>query len=478
MKTRRHRLWTTLNTGAALLLAAGVVLMINYLSYRHYYRIDLSSTQRYALSPKTTALLESLDKPVNITVFFQPGNVLYEDIHNLLREYQLYSKQLNIQWVNPDRDPARIEEIAAKYNITELNVVVFEHNGRSDYVRRDDIAQIDESSGVDKIVSFRGEQAFSSAIQGVVQETAPKVYFLTGHGECDLENFDQRTGYSSIRQMIENDNMDVHTLELSMDKQIPEDCAVLIVAGTAQRMSETEADMIAVWIRHSGRLMILADAGRTSGLEPMLLDWGVRVDGRLVVDIQNTMTGLDVVFYPNSQHPSTKALGKVKSSFYRPCLVEPYTTESNTADRPQVTPLAASSSKSWLESRPNQTPPTFDTNTGDRLGPVSMAVAVEKGATDGLLDMQIRPARIIVFGDSGFISNSGLLGGGNASLFLSTLNWLTDREQLMEIAPRPVGDTRLKLTRSDTQLLFWSMVGGIPATAAFLGLILWLRRRK
>ena len=477
MKTRRHRFWITLNTGTALILATAIVLMVNYLSYRHYHRTDWSRTQRYALSPKTTALLESLSEPVNVTVFFQPGNVLYEDIHNLLREYQFHSPRLNIQWVNPDRDLALTEEMAVRYQVTEPNVVVFEQGERTDYVRKDEIAVIDSSSGVDRITSLRGEQAFSSAIQGVVQEETPIIYFLTGHGERDIDSFDRRTGYSGIRQMIERDNIEIRKLELSIDRQIPADCAVLIVAGPAQSMSETEVDMIADWLRHSGRLMLLADAGRTSGTEPLLLDWGVHIDNRLVIDVEKTLTGLDVAFYPNTKHPSTRELGAVRAFFHRPCMVEPHSTGSHAADRPQVTPLAVSSKKSWLESRPSQSPARYEAGSGDRIGPISMAVAVEKGATPGLLDMQIRPSRMIVFGDSGFVSNGGLTGG-DASLFMSTLNWLVDREQLMVIAPRAVDDTRLKLTREDTGLLFWVIVGGIPAGTAFIGLILWLCRRK
>ena len=477
MKTRRHRFWIGLNTGTALLLAGAIGLMVNYLSCRHYTRADLSRTQRYALSDKTISLLESLDQPVNITVFFQSDNVLYNDIHELLREYEFHCKNLNIQWVDPLRDPSRVEEIAEKYKITELNVVVFETAGRTDYVRQNDIALIDESSGVQRIISFRGEQMFSSAIQEVTQNQTPVAYFLTGHGERDLDSFDPRSGYSNIRQMIENDNISVRTLELSMNEQIPADCDVLIIAGAEQPMSETEVNMIADWLPRGGRLMVLADAGRTSGLEPLLRQWGANVDQRLVVDVANTMNGMDVLFYPNTGHPSTKALGRIRTSFSRPCLVEPDVVGIHSADRPQVTSLAESSKRSWLESRPNQTPPVFEPKTGDRPGPVSMAVAVEKGAPPGLLDMQIRPSRMIVLGDSWFVSNGGL-DGGNASLFLSTLNWLIDREELMAIAPRPVDNTRLKLSREDTRTLFWCIVSGIPALAALFGIVLWLLRRK
>jgi len=91
--------------------------------------------------------------------------------------------------------------------------------------------------------------------------------------------------------------------------------------------------------------------------------------------------------------------------------------------------------------------------------------------------MQIRPARLVVFGDSGFVSNSGLTGG-DTSLFMNSLNWLLDREQLMAIAPKEVDDTRLKLSREKVRTLFWSTVGAVPALAALLGTVLWMRRRK
>lgn len=479
MKNRRHRLWITLNTGAALLLALAVTLMVNYLSFRHYYRADWSRAQLYKLSSKTTSLLESLDKPIEVTVFFQPGNVLYEDIHNLLREYQFHGNRLNIQWVDPDRDISQTEELAVKYQVKEPNVVVFDCEGRSKYVRADEIANVDKSSGIDRITSFKGELAFSSAIQGVVQKTIPVVYFLTGHGERDMTDFDRRTGFSGAAQLITRDNIEVKPLLLSTEKQIPADCAALIVAGASQSMSSAEADIISVWLRRSGRLMVLADTGQTSGLEKMLREWGVLLRNDVVVDPERTLTGREVFVSAYSSHPVTAKLGATAAIFHLPRSVEPDATVLKTAsaDRPKVTPLALSSKTSWAEAQPDQIPAKYDAGTGDLPGPVPMAVAVEKGDTAGLLDMKIRPSRLIIFGDSGFVSNSGLTGG-DISLFMSSLNWLLDREQLMAIPPKEMDDTRLKLSREKVRVLFWGTVGIIPLLAALLGTALWFRRRK
>ena len=76
--------------------------------------------------------------------------------------------------------------------------------------------------------------------------------------------------------------------------------------------------------------------------------------------------------------------------------VEPDYAQSKTAsaDRPQVTQLVLSSKNSWAESQPDQVPAKYDKGTDDLSGPVSRAVAVEKGDKAGLLDMQIRPARL------------------------------------------------------------------------------------
>jgi ABC-type uncharacterized transport system involved in gliding motility auxiliary subunit len=479
MKNHKHfRLWITLNAGAALLMALAVVLMINYLAFRHYCRADVSQAQLYKLSSKTTGLLESLDKPVEVVVFFEPGNVLYEDIHNQLREYQFHSSRLNIQWVDPNRDFAQTEELSGKYQVTNLNVVVFSCEGRSKYVRADEIAKVDPSSGIERIVAFQGEQAFSSAILGVTQKTVPVVYFLTGHGERDIASFDPRTGFSGAARLIERDNINVKPLLLSTEKQIPADCAALIIASASKSMSKAEADLISLWLRRSGRLLMFTDAGQTSGLEKMLQEWGVVLRNDIVIDPDRTLTGREVFVSTYNPHPITEKLGTTAAIFHLPRSVRPdYAQQKTTsADRPQVSALALSSKTSWAETQLDQVPAKYNKDTDDP-GPVSMAVAVEKGGTPGLLDVQIRPSRMVVFGDSGFISNSGLTGG-DTSLFMSALNWLIDRDQLMAISPKPVNDTRLKLTRETVHILFLSTVGAIPALAALLGTILWFQRRK
>ncbi|MFA5689726.1 MAG: GldG family protein [Kiritimatiellales bacterium] len=479
MKIRkRYRFWTGLDSFLALLFAAGIVLMLNYLSFRHYTRKDISFGRLYTLSDKTVSLLDSLSRPVHITVLFEPGHELYDDVNSLIREYQAHSKMLDVQWINPHKDLSQMERLGEKYEISQANVVIFDCAGRSKYVRANEIAAKGNRNNVARIVSFKGEQAFSSAILNVLQETVPVVYFLTGHGERSIADFDHRTGYSGIAQWIENDNVHIRPLLLNHAKRIPAECAALVIAGATKTLARAEIELIHHWLLAGGRLMVLSQAHQTSGLEPLLRAWGVLLRNDMIIDANAGIDG----FVPAGEygaHAITEKLDALAATFLFPRSVEPDYSQfgTNSVDRPQVTALALSSRTSWSETNAQQFPPRFDANSADRHGPVSIAAAVEKGAPAGLLDIQIRPTRIVVFGDTGFVSNSGLTGS-NISFFMSALNWLLDREELMAIAPKQVDNTLLQLTYSKLQFLFWAVAGIIPALAAIFGLFIWSRRKK
>ena len=125
----------------------------------------------------------------------------------------------------------------------------------------------------------------------------------------------------------------------------------------------------------------------------------------------------------------------------------------------------------------NDTPSKYDENTGDLRRSFSLAVAVGRGTPQKQLDVQIQPSRMVVFGDSDFVSNDALTGG-DQDLFMSAMNWLLDRNELMAIAPKPIEEVKLNLTDKQLRNLFWINVVGIPLLAVAGGLLVWGRRRK
>ena len=482
-KGRKRRWLFGINSGVAVLLVLVLFVMLNYLSYRHYRRWDISRDQFYTLSEKTVGVLAGVTNRLEVKVFFQSGHQLYEHLKNLLEEYEYACPDMQVEWVDPDRDLARAEELAGFYGVNEADIVVFACGDRHRYVTEEDLVKYDygplKVAKMPEMTEFGGEQVFSTVIQSLLQNRLPTVYFLQGHGERSPENTDRRLGYSKIALAMEHDNMNVETLRFGEVQRVPEDCDALIIAGPRKDFSVSELDLVRAYLEDNGRIMLLLDAGAETGLELLLEDWGVRLGDDVVVDPVRTLTGRGDLFITQyEEHPLTKKLQGVTSVFYLPRSVYPLEEHLqggiSPADRPQVTVLARSSSEGWAERNLDDVRADFDPDE-DMAGPVPLAVAVERGPVQGV-DVQIRPTRMLVFGDADFVGNKGVIGG-NVDLFLSGLNWLLDRSELMGISPRPVSRITLLITRHQRHLISWFVLLIMPGCVAVLGIPVWLRRR-
>ncbi len=487
-RQRGRRLVSGLNVCVAVLLAAVLLVIVNSLAARYYQRWDVSRGRVNSLSPKSAALLGQAAGTVRVLVLFQPGQRLYDEVRDLLKAYRRAADAnpaltLQVDVVDPDRDLAQVRALAREYDIQEPNVVVFECEGRRRYVDARELAQYDtrlEGNRVSQtLAAFTAEQAFTAALLSVLSPARPVVYVLAGHGERDVADYSRTAGYSDLARALRRDNMDVRPLALSA-AGVPEDAAMLLIPGPTRRLSREEVDMIGSYLNRSGRALVMLDPQAETGLEPLLETWGVRCPREMAVGM--TLTGRELVVSHYGDHPVTRGLEKISTMFYMPRVVEPAPGFGSAAraqvDRPQVVPLAMNTERGWAEADLAQQPPRYDEGV-DRRGPVSVAVAVERGRVAGL-NVEIRPTRLVVVGDSFFVSNGALQSGlgGNVDFMLSAVNWLLEREQLLEIAPRRPDRLELALDRGRARLLFLLCVVGLPAVAGGVGALVWWRRRR
>src|SRR5262249_19096734 len=83
---------------------------------------------------------------------------------------------------------------------------------------------------------------------------------------------------------------------------------------------------------------------------------------------------------------------------------------------------------------------SLDEAKGDKRGPILIAAAVSAASTPGDKkpaagenDAPKPETRLVVFGDSDFAANSGLGIQGNRDLFMNTVGWLSQQENLISI---------------------------------------------
>jgi hypothetical protein len=116
----------------------------------------------------------------------------------------------------------------------------------------------------------------------------------------------------------------------------------------------------------------------------------------------------------------------------------------------------------------------FNSDTGDKAGPVSLAVAVEP-KTVGNVDTE--GTRIIVTGTSTFLSNEKI-DAANMDFFLNGVNWLLQRPELIGISPKRPQEFILGLNSSQLWTVGIVVMGVMPLAAGIIGFGVWFRRRK
>ena len=100
----------------------------------------------------------------------------------------------------------------------------------------------------------------------------------------------------------------------------------------------------------------------------------------------------------------------------------------------EVTPLIGSSRTSWAERdyKLNQSSAHQYDPMRDLKGPTSIAVAAQRNA-GSKMGLEITGGRIVVFGNSDFISNRRSAVFGNWQIILKTIQWTLQSSQSLNI---------------------------------------------
>ncbi|MDI9400847.1 MAG: hypothetical protein QM428_02810, partial [Verrucomicrobiota bacterium] len=96
IKRRRIKL----NVLGSLVGLLAVVVLLNLLGSRHFFRWHLDSRDTSMLSPMTVEALKSLKQDVRVVVLFKTDLPLYASINNLLKEYENVTSRLKVERID------------------------------------------------------------------------------------------------------------------------------------------------------------------------------------------------------------------------------------------------------------------------------------------------------------------------------------------------------------------------------------------
>jgi ABC-type uncharacterized transport system involved in gliding motility auxiliary subunit len=325
-----------------------------------------------------------------------------------------------------------------------------------------------------EIASFASETELTKAMIRLISPTARVVYFLEGHGEPTLEASGD-LNFSTAKSTLESKNYTVNSLNLLSTNKIPEDALAIIIAGPMKPVSATEVDLLKKYVDAGGSLVVLEDptlvtefGDSTDPLaEYLTKDWGITLDNDIVIDLINSQNPLQAVSSNIGIHPITQNLTQ------NYIVILPQARSLSIAGQVEnvtQTPIILTTEQSWGETELKaDTQPEFDPEK-DIAGPLNLAIAGENSVTKG---------RVVIFGNSIFATNDGFDAYGNGNMFINSVDWAAEQEDLINLTPRqPTMRTFIPPNNLVFLVMIITTVLVLPGFVVFAGVSAWVARRK
>lgn len=456
-------------TSVSVLLVLGILVAINYIGKKQNKRWDLTANKQFALSDQSRNILSKLDSPLQVQVFSAEQD--FPRYQDKLKEYTYASNKIVPEYVDPDKKPT----VAKAAGVQQYGTIVFTYKGRTERVTSD--SEQDITNGIIKVVS--GQQR--------------KVYFTQGHGEKNT-TASERDGYNGIAQALGRENYTLEPIVLAQVGAVPDDAAVVVVAGPKNDFFPAEVDALKKYLDKAGKLFLMldppdkTDSPQLTNLIGLAHDWGMDVGNNVVVDVSGMgrLIGASEAMPVAARYPAHPITERFNVMTVYP-LARSVTPVNGGVNGHIAQSFVETSDRSWAEtdmaglfaSKPVQ----LNEDKGDKKGPVSIASAVSAESTAAApgqpadKDAPKPQTRVVVFGDSDFASNSALGLPGNRDLFMNVVGWLSQQENLISIRPKDPEDRRITLTSTQQANINWLSLLVIPGAIFGTGIYSWWRRR-
>lgn len=483
------------SAGIGILLFLAIVVVIQYITLQHPKRWDLTETKLHSLSPQSKKVLRTFEEkkiPIQVLVFHGNRDTGDQDsrdtVRDLLDRYRDEYADLHYSMIDPDRE----RSVAMQNKVDSYPTFILKADDREERIHT------------------ATEESVTNAIVKLLSNEVKKIYFLKGHGELSPGSTAEE-GFSAAKEHIEKQNLKTDELVLLQAAGVPKDASLLIIAGPKTDPMDSEIAAIKDYLNRGGSIMVMLNPFQTPKLSAFLKDYGIATAEDIVVDKLSRAFGGDYlmpVIVKYEPFPITKDF--TVASFF------PETRSVRASEKPipHVTTkeLALTSPVSWTidQEQLKSGNASFDPQKGMK-GPVSVMVAstfinpeppkpfqggqkkeeettssdvtgntasASKTGNEETKASKPTQARIVVFGSSRLASNKFFRLQGNPDLFMNSVSWLIQDENLIAIRPKSTKAQPLILTPNQYLAVLILPVVIIPLAWIIAGLVIYIYRRR
>ncbi len=446
-----------INSVITVFLVIGIVGVLNFLTSRYPYKVDLTKNKIHTLSDQTVKITKGLQKTVKATLYSKLQQK--EQFRPLLDNYKSLNPKFEVEYVDPDREPTRAKESGIKKYGTLLLAV----------------------DGRDNKIEEPTEEKVTNALIKLLKDKNPVLCVTTGHGEKSFTS-KENEGYDGVKKSLADQSYEVKDLNLLQESKVPETCNALAIIGPTKSFFPAETTAINQYLDQGGRGIIAVDINIKGGeyspeLLSILQNWYVKPGVSLVVDPVSRMLGVDssvaILASFSKDSPITRDFqGNCAFPFTRPLDIIPAPPPSL-----NIHWLAQTTPKSWgvSDMKSLQTGQVSFVEGKDKSGPLNAALVVEGKQKNS---KATRNTRLVVFGSSFFATNNFSRYAGNLDFFLNSVSWAMEDESLISIRTKEDGPGKIELSQKSGAFIFLLTVIVVPLLISVAGLGIWIARRK
>ncbi|NOY36403.1 MAG: hypothetical protein GXO83_02395 [Chlorobi bacterium] len=452
-------------------LFAAILIVVNLISDKLFYRLDLTEGHTYTLSKATKDILKNLNEPVTVTAYFSkdlPPSIgqTREDFKDMLIEYTNRAKGMLVyEFVNPNEDE-KTEQEALQNGIQPVMINVREKDQmKQQKAYLGALVSMGDRKEVIPFVQPGGamEYALSSAIKKISVVNKPHIAILQGYGQPAIGDMPQVRKNLSVLY-------DIRGLTLTDSTEVPDGIKTVAVIRPSDSIPEFVFQALDRFMARGGNILVAINRVKgdfqtaygsaiSTGLESWLLSKGIRVKDVFAIDAKcgsvtvqqqqgpfrfqtNVMFPYLPVISHFTDHPATSGLEAVVMEFASP--IE-YTGDSTKV----FTPLAFTSGQSGTVAPPVY----FDIQkqwTDSDFPDKNLVVMAElSGNFGGKV-----PAKMIVIGDGDFpVGSAQQVSPDNVNLLVNSIDYLSDDTGLIGLRNRGITARPLKQLKDSTKTL-------------------------
>lgn len=418
------------------LLFLSAIFLSYYFAQWYGKFIDFS---RYALTPTTQSLIHQFQQTTQLTLYTQDVD-LYHQVQTLVRRYQILQPNIQFTWQNQSYVSSKTPA-----------VLILTYNNQQQIVEIDRQLQ---------------EAQLTQAFFKLQRKHNQWIVFLQGHGEPELfgqENKDFRL----LQMALQNQGLHTQRLNLTQTSFIPDNTQVLIIAAPKSDFLPQEKILLTRYLEKGGDLLWLMDPD-SKPLPFLNEQLGISPLSGTIVDLHGQRLG--------TPHPAITLIDQYTHwPFEAPKVLTAFPWATALAYRPtqgwEATPLLMTHEACWTETDNLNGAVRYNPEAKEMAGPLLLGISLSRQVA-GRKEAQ----RVVVIGNSRFLSNGAIENYGNLALGLNVLNWLAHDDTLLNIQQPVSEDSILHLSFVTAFVIQYGFA--IVNILLLLGIIFYFYRRS